>query len=105
MLAKPSVNDIMGKIGTRYEVALAVAKRARQISDERIETGDPDISDPVDVASKEIDSGKVVVAKQDQEVNDIVVDEEIEAGAATEVDELNEVAETDEAEDVEEIVE
>ena len=105
MLAKPSVNDIMGNIGTRYEVALAVAKRARQISDERIETGDPDISDPVDVASKEIDSGKVVVAKQDQEVNDIVVDEEIEAGAATEVDELNEVAETDEAEDVEEIVE
>ena len=105
MLAKPSVNDIMGKIGTRYEVALAVAKRARQISDERIETGDPDISDPVDVASKEIDSGKVVVAKQDHEVNDIVVDEEIEAGAATEVDELNEVTETDEAEDVEEIVE
>ena len=29
--------DIMGKIGTRYEVALAVAKRARQISNKRIE--------------------------------------------------------------------
>lgn len=75
MLAKPSVNDIMGKIGTRYEVALAVAKRARQISNERIEEGNPDISDPVDVASKEIDSGKVVVSKEEQQVKDIIVDD------------------------------
>ena len=105
MLAKPSVNDIMGKIGTRYEVALAVAKRARQISNERIETGDPDISDPVDVASKEIDSGKVVVAKQEQEVNDVVVDEEIEAGASSEIDVTDEAEDADEVENEEEIVE
>ena len=78
MLAKPSVNDIMGKIGTRYEVALAVAKRARQISNERIEEGDTDISDPVDVASKEIDSGKITVSKQEQQLKDVIVDDEIE---------------------------
>jgi len=75
MLAKPSVNDIMGKIGTRYEVALAVAKRARQISNERIEEGNPDISDPVDVASKEIDSGKVTVSKEEPKVKDVIVDD------------------------------
>lgn len=75
MLAKPSVNDIMGKIGTRYEVALAVAKRARQISNERIEEGNPDISDPVDVASKEIDSGKVTVSKEEQRIKDVIVDD------------------------------
>ena len=75
MLAKPSVNDIMGKIGTRYEVALAVAKRARQISNKRIEEGDPDISDPVDVASKEIDSGKTVVISKEQKVKDVIVDD------------------------------
>jgi len=78
MLAKPSVNDIMGKIGTRYEVALAVAKRARQISNERIETGNPDISDPVDVASKEIDTGKVVVSKEEQKIKDVIVTETAE---------------------------
>lgn len=78
MLAKPSVNDIMGKIGTRYEVALAVAKRARQISNKRIEEGDPDISDPVDVASKEIDSGKVVLVNKEQEVKDVIVEDIVE---------------------------
>jgi len=75
MLAKPCVNDIMGKIGTRYEVALAVAKRARQIANRRIEEGDPDISDPVDVASKEIDNGKVVVTKNIQELKDVIIDD------------------------------
>ena len=37
MLAKPSANDVMPKVGTRYEVAVAVAKRARQIAERRIE--------------------------------------------------------------------
>ncbi len=66
MLAKPNAKDIMSKVGTRYEVAVAVAKRARQISEERIEEGDPDISDPVDVAAKEIDSEKVKIVKRDR---------------------------------------
>ena len=63
MLAKPNVKDIMPKVGTRYEVAVAIAKRARQISEERLEEGNPDISDPVDVASKEIDTEKVKLVK------------------------------------------
>ena len=78
MLAKPSVNEVMPKVGTRYELAIAVAKRARQISERRIEEGDPDITDAVDVATKEIAEDKVIVSKQVEEVvnQDIIVEDE-----------------------------
>lgn len=77
MLAKPSVNEVMKKVGTRYEVALAVAKRARQISNKRIEEGDPDITDAVDVATREIDDGKIFVNKEQVDIinNDIIVED------------------------------
>lgn len=65
MLSNPNAMDIMPKVGSRYEVALAVSKRARQISDKRVETGDPDITDPVDIAAKELAEGKVVVDKKE----------------------------------------
>lgn len=71
MLANPNAMDLMPKVGSRYEVALAVSKRARQISDKRVETGDPDITDPVDVASKELFDEKVAVIK-DQTIQDAV---------------------------------
>lgn len=74
MLAKPNAKDIMPKVGTRYEVAVAVAKRARQISEERIEEGNPDISDPVDVAAKEIDSEKVKIIKGDEEQEALITE-------------------------------
>lgn len=66
MLAKPNAKDIMSKVGTRYETAVAVAKRAREISEERIEEGNPDISDPVDVAAKQIDEDKIKVLKVEE---------------------------------------
>ena len=65
MLASPNAMDIMPKVGSRYEVALAVSKRARQIADKRIETGDTDITDPVDIAAKELEAGTVVVEKKE----------------------------------------
>jgi len=65
MLSSPNAMDIMPKVGSRYEVALAVSKRARQISDKRVETGDPDITDPVDIAAKELEEGKVIVDKKE----------------------------------------
>ena len=78
MLAKPSANDVMPKVGTRYEVAVAVAKRARQIAERRIEEGDPDITDAVDVATKEIAEDKIKVEKESQDVvnQDIIVEDE-----------------------------
>lgn len=61
MLSKPSVGDLEGKFGNRYEVSLAVAKRARQIAKKRLEEGSENISDTVDVASKEFEEGKTVM--------------------------------------------
>lgn len=61
MLSSPNAMDIMPKVGSRYEVALAVSKRARQISDKRVENEDPDITDPVDIAAKELASGETIV--------------------------------------------
>ena len=54
MLSKPNVKEFIDKADSRYEVALAVAKRARQISKNRLEEGNPDIKDPVDVAATEM---------------------------------------------------
>lgn len=65
MLSSPNAMDIMPKVGSRYEVTLAVSKRARQISDKRIEVGDPDITDPVDIAAKELAGGTVIVEKKE----------------------------------------
>ena len=78
MLAEPSVNEVMPKVGTRYELAIAVAKRARQIAERRIEEGDPDITDTVDVATKEIAEDKVKVSKETTDVvnQDIIVEDE-----------------------------
>ena len=81
MLAKPSVDEVMPKVGTRYELAIAVAKRARQIAERRIEEGDPDITDAVDIATREIAEDKVRVEKEaaDAVVNqDIIVEDEAE---------------------------
>ena len=79
MLAKPSVNEVMPKVGTRYELAIAVAKRARQIAERRIEEGDPDITDAVDIATREIAEDRIKVEKEttDEVVNqDIIVEDE-----------------------------
>lgn len=61
MLSEPSVGDLIDKIGNRYEVSLSVAKRARQISKKRLNDESEDITDAVDVATKEIVEGKTII--------------------------------------------
>lgn len=61
MLSNPNVSEIMPKVGNRYESALAIAKRARNIEARRVVENDPDIKDAVDIAATEISEGKVVV--------------------------------------------
>ncbi len=63
MLSDPNVKEITPKVGNRYEAAIALAKRARMIEKRRVETGDRDITDAVDVAGKEIAEEKVFVKK------------------------------------------
>jgi len=61
MLSNPNVSEVMPKVGNRYESALAIAKRARNIEARRVAEGDPDIKDAVDIAATEIAEGKVEV--------------------------------------------
>lgn len=68
MLSNPNVSEIMPKVGNRYESALAIAKRARNIEARRIAENDMDIKDAVDIAATEIVDGKVAVTvKRDEE--------------------------------------
>lgn len=80
MLSDPNVVQITPKIGNRYESAVIIAKRAREIEKRRVETGDRDITDAVDVASKEIANGDVLIKKNGKYVakedkKDEVIDE------------------------------
>lgn len=76
MLSSPNALDIMPKVGSRYEVALATSKRARQIADRRIKTEDLDITDPVDIASKELAEGATVVEKEEIKETDVIEPED-----------------------------
>lgn len=61
MLSDPNVKKIMPKAGNRYQSALAIAKRARNIENRRVIEGDTCIKDAVDIAAQEIVDGKVLV--------------------------------------------
>lgn len=61
MLSDPNVKKIVPKAGNRYQAALAIAKRARDIEKRRVIEGDPDIIDAVDIAAKEIVDEKIYV--------------------------------------------
>ncbi len=76
MLSDPNVKKIMPKVGNRYEVALAIAKRAREIAQKRYEENDPDIKDPVDIAATEIAEEKAFVKKDGKYVVEPVLDED-----------------------------
>lgn len=67
MLSNPNVSEIMPKVGNRYESALAVSKRARNIEARRILENDPEIKDAVDIAATEIAEGKVTVTIKNKE--------------------------------------
>lgn len=68
MLSKPNVNELIPKVGNRYEVAIAIAKRARNIGQRRLERGDANIKDTVDLAATEIYEEKALVKKSGEYV-------------------------------------
>ena len=69
MLSNPNVSEVMPKVGNRYESALAIAKRARNIEERRVAQNDPDIKDAVDIAATEITEGIVnVIIKNKNEL-------------------------------------
>ena len=66
MLSDPNVKKIVPKVGNRYQAALAIAKRARDIEKRRVIENDPDITDAVDIAGKVIAEEKVFVKINDK---------------------------------------
>lgn len=66
MIMKPTVTELLKKTQNRYELVIATAKRARQIS-----AGDPTLTkvnekSPVTIAANEIAEGKVKIIKEDK---------------------------------------
>lgn len=84
MLSKPNVSEVMPKVGNRYETALAIAKRARDIEKRRVIEGSNEIRDSVDIAAEEIAEENVYVKKNGQyvvepDINNDIVDTKIDA--------------------------
>lgn len=87
MLSNPNVNDLMEKAGNRYETVLAIAKRARVVAAKRLERGDLNVKDTVDIAAKEINEGRAIV-KLDGEYVSKTVEETPEVTITEAVEEI-----------------
>lgn len=57
MIVKPTVTELLTKANNRYELVIATAKRARQISEEEDEQKDSSVT----LAANEIAEGKVEI--------------------------------------------
>ena len=78
MMLRPAINNLLNKIttekhvGTRYELVIAVAKRARDVNDcEKIKMT---AANSVSYAVKEIDDGKVKVSIPEAEEKAVVLE-------------------------------
>lgn len=68
MLLYPPVSELTEKVGSRYQLVNVVAMRAREISTEAEEKGEPFDEKAVSIAINEIYAGKVsMVAKESEE--------------------------------------
>jgi DNA-directed RNA polymerase omega subunit len=77
MLSNPNVSQIMPKVGNRYESALAIAKRARNIEARRVAQNESDIKNAVDIASQEIAEGLVKVRIEKDNKEEMLEDDEV----------------------------
>ncbi len=59
MMLYPPVADLVSKVGSRYALINLVAKRARAISAEAENTGEPLTKKPVSAAIDEVYTGKL----------------------------------------------
>ncbi|MGE4548576.1 MAG: DNA-directed RNA polymerase subunit omega [Intestinibacillus sp.] len=59
-MLKPSMNELMKRVGNRYLLVNLVAQRARDLSEQAEESGDPLDDKAVKLALEEIASGRVV---------------------------------------------
>ena len=82
MMVKPSITDLLEKVDNRFELVVATAKRARQLSKGDTPLTNKEEESKVTLAADEIAEGKVtIVAEAEQEtdvVDEIEENEEVE---------------------------
>ena len=61
MMLYPPVADLVDKVGSRYQLVNVVAQRARNISAECEEQGEPLDEKPVSIAISEVYAGKLTI--------------------------------------------
>ena len=61
MMLYPPVNDLVNKVGSRYQLVNVVAQRARAISAEYDANGEPLDEKAVSIAINEIYAGKLTI--------------------------------------------
>jgi len=66
MMLYPPVSDLAAKAGSRYQLVNLVARRARAISSEWEETGEPLDEKPVSLAIDEIYAGRLSIIKNEE---------------------------------------
>ena len=66
MLVKPTVAELLKKVENRYRLAIATAKRARQISQGSIPMIKTDDKSPVTIAAEEINQGALKIYNEEQ---------------------------------------
>ena len=63
MLLYPPVSELSDKVGSRYKLVNVIAQRARKISAEYEEMGEPLDEKPVSIAINEVYAGKLTVSQ------------------------------------------
>lgn len=66
MIVKPTVNELLTKADNRYELVIATARRARQISNGDKAMTNVKEESPVTLAANEIAEGKVFIKKNEE---------------------------------------
>ena len=66
MLVKPTVAQLLDKAENRYRLAIATAKRARQISQGSMPLCETDDISPVTIAADEIEEGKLKIYNEEE---------------------------------------
>ncbi len=67
MMVKPTVSDLLKNVNNRFELVVATAKRARQLSKGDTPLVNTEEASTVTLAADEIAAGKVMVAEENNE--------------------------------------
>lgn len=70
MMLKPTMSDLVKKTDSRYSLVIAVAKRARQLTEGAEPLTEASSDKPVSIAINEIDQGKVDIYNHSDEIDE-----------------------------------